>query len=78
MTEAEAAASDYAAYDAEGGLLSAGVELQAAYMLTERWGIEGAVGYDRFLNDAEDSPITVEDEQFTARLGVTRRFDFRF
>ncbi|PYE85701.1 MipA/OmpV family protein [Pseudoroseicyclus aestuarii] len=78
VTEAEAAASDYAAYDAEGGLLSAGVELQAAYMLTERWGIEGAVGYDRFLNDAEDSPITVEDEQFTARLGVTRRFDFRF
>ncbi len=78
VTAAEAAASDFAAYDAEGGLLSAGVELGATYALTDRWGLDGAVGWERLLNDAADSPITTEDDQFTARLGLTRRFDFAF
>ncbi len=69
-----------AAYEAEGGLLGAGVEVQATYRLDDAWALEGAVAYQRFLNDAADSPITQagSDDQWTMRLGVSRAFNWRF
>ncbi|TNC63546.1 MipA/OmpV family protein [Rubellimicrobium roseum] len=65
-------------FDAEGGLLSAGIEAVSTYALTESWGLRGRIRYERLLNDAADSPITQEDDQFTASLLVTRRFVFEF
>ncbi len=65
-------------FKADGGVISAGLEVGATYELSEKWGLDTAVAWDRFLNDAEGSPITVEDDQYTARLGLTREFDFRF
>ena len=69
-----------AAYEAEGGLLGAGVEVQATYRLDEAWALEGAVAYQRLLNDAADSPITQagSDDQWTMRIGVSRAFNWRF
>ena len=78
VTPAEAGPSAFSAYEAEGGVLSTGVELTADYSLTDNWGIEGGIRYDRLRNDAADSPITTEDDQLSAFLGVTRQFDFAF
>lgn len=65
-------------FGASGGLLSSGLEVGAEYRLTDRWGLAANVRYDRLRNDAADSPITREDEQVSASLLVTRRFDIRF
>ncbi|WP_043767802.1 MipA/OmpV family protein [Roseivivax isoporae] len=73
----EAAASPtLTEFDAEGGLLSAGVELGMRYKLNENWGIEGAVTWDQFTHDAEDSPIVRQGDrdQWGARIGLTRVF----
>jgi len=73
-----AATGTFAAYEAEGGVLSAGVELGMTYDFSDRWGLEGALRYDVLQNDAADSPITANDDQVSIRLGVTRRFSLNF
>ena len=80
VSPAEAAASGLEAFDAEGGALSAGLEIGARYRLNEDWGVEGAVTYDRLLGDAEDSPITEAGsaDQYGVRVGLTRRITFGF
>ena len=65
-------------YTADGGLISAGAELGAIYEFSDSWGLDGAVTYERLMNDAADSPISLDDDQFGARLGLTREVDFRF
>lgn len=65
-------------FEASGGLLSSGLEVGAEYRLTEAWGLAASVRYERLRGDAADSPITREDEQVSASLLVTRRFDIRF
>ncbi|WP_210527169.1 MipA/OmpV family protein [Rubellimicrobium arenae] len=67
-----------AAYDADGGVLSSGLEAVATYQLTDVWGLRARVRYERLMNDAADSPITGEDDQITASLLVTRRFSLDF
>lgn len=64
------------AYDADGGQLSAGVEVSARYRLTDVWGVEGAVNFNRLNNDAAESPITRrgDRDQWSARIGLTRVF----
>lgn len=78
VTAAEAAASQFGAYEAEGGLLSAGIELGATYEFNDDWGLEGAVRFDRLQGSAADSPIVRDDGQLSVRLGVTRRVQFGF
>lgn len=80
VSPSEAASSSLGAYDAEGGLLSAGVEVGARYRINDDWGVEGALTYDRYMNDAEDSPIVEagSDDQWGVRLGLTRTFRLRF
>lgn len=81
VTAAEAAAVGTAfpaAYSAKGGALSAGLEVGATYALNDTWGIDGAVRWDKYLGDAKSSPIVAQgkDNNFTVRLGMTRRFSF--
>lgn len=78
VSPAEHASSGLAAFDASGGIKSAGIKLQARYSLTEKTAILGEIQYDRLLNDAADSPITLNEDQFAVRLGVVRRFNFGF
>ena len=78
VTPAEATASALPAFDAEGGLLSAGIELGAGYRFNDSWGVDAAIRYDRLQGDAADSPISTDDTQLTARIGLTRRFTFGF
>ncbi|WP_375260938.1 MipA/OmpV family protein [Palleronia sp.] len=72
--------TSFDAYDADGGLISAGVEVGAKYRFTENWGVEGAVTYDRFLGDAADSPIVEngDQDQYGMRVGLTRRITLDF
>ena len=76
----DTATTNFAAYEAGGGLLGAGVEVEATYRLDEAWALEGAVAYQRLLNDAADSPITQagSEDQWTMRIGVSRAFTWRF
>lgn len=78
VTAAEAGASSFSAYAPSGGLLSAGVELGAGYRINDTWGVDAAIRYDRLQNDAADSPITSDDTQLSARIGLTRRFTLGF
>lgn len=68
------------AYDADGGVLSAGIELGATYQINDNWGVEGAVTWDRLTNDAADSPIvqTGDRDQYGVRIGLTRRITLDF
>lgn len=74
------AASPLTPYQAEGGILSAGVEFGAEYAIDDTWGIEGSVRWDRYIGDAEDSPIVTggSDDNVTATILATRRFTFDF
>ena len=76
----ESSLSGLDAFDAEGGALSAGLEVGARYSLGGDWGVEGAVTYDRLLGDAQDSPITEAGsaDQYGVRIGLTRRITFDF
>ena len=68
------------AFDAGGGLLSAGVELGATYQINDDWGVEGALTWDRLAGDAADSPIvaTGDRDQYSVRIGLTRRITLDF
>ncbi|EPX79555.1 MipA/OmpV family protein [Salipiger mucosus] len=68
------------AYDPSGGLVSAGVEFGARYQINDDWGVEGAVSWETFTGDAENSPIVErgDADQWKMRIGVTRTFRLRF
>ena len=76
----EAAASGLSEYDPDGGLVSAGVEVVGTWRLADRWWLEGRARWDRFEDDAADSPV-VEDgarEQGTLSIGLRRAFVLEF
>lgn len=76
----QAAASRFDSFEANGGALGAGVEFSATFNFDQKWALEGAVGYERLLNDAADSPITQygSPDQWRLRLGVSRAITFNF
>lgn len=80
VTPSEAEDSDLPAFDADGGVYAAGMEVSARYLFNERWGVEGIATYNRLLNDAADSPITEAGsaDQYEFRLGITRRISLDF
>ena len=78
VTAADAAASTLPQYDPEGGALSAGLELGVDYDLGGDWTVYGDVRYDRYLDEAANSPIVQQDDQVTISVGVTRTVSFGF
>jgi outer membrane scaffolding protein for murein synthesis (MipA/OmpV family) len=80
VSATESQASGLSEFDANGGLLGAGVEFGARYLFNERWGVEGAAGWQRLVNDAADSPVTAtgSEDQYSFRLGITRRISLDF
>ena len=78
VTPDEAVASDFDAFEADGGLVSTGVEFGASYRLSDNWGVDASVNYDVLRSDAADSPITEDDESISASIGITRRFTLGF
>ncbi|SLN47822.1 MltA-interacting protein MipA [Roseisalinus antarcticus] len=82
VSAAEAAASGgrFAAFDADAGPVSAGVELGVTYQINQTWGIDGAVTYEQFIGSAADSPIVSQGtaDQTSVRLGITRSLSLDF
>ncbi|PRY94687.1 outer membrane protein [Hasllibacter halocynthiae] len=78
VAEAEADASAFEAFDAEGGLLGAGFEVVHTYRLNDDWAVESGIGYERLMNDAADSPITRDEDQFSVRVGISRAIRLNF
>jgi outer membrane protein len=79
VTDAESAASGFAAYRPAGGLVSAGLELGLNHQFNDDWGLLGTLRYDRLQDDAADSPIVAQGsrDQWGARLILTRSFSLR-
>ena len=75
-----AATASFATFEAEGGALGAGFEINAVYDLSDAWAIDGALSYEKLLGDAGDSPITVlgSEDQWSLRIGLRREFTLRF
>jgi outer membrane scaffolding protein for murein synthesis (MipA/OmpV family) len=69
---------DAPGFEAEGGILSSGLAVGAGYSLSDAWGLAASIRYDRLQQDAAASPVSAEDDQFSAELLVTRRLDIRF
>jgi outer membrane scaffolding protein for murein synthesis (MipA/OmpV family) len=80
ISASESTASGLPEYDASGGLVSGSVVLGARYLFNERWGVEGEATWERFVNDAADSPIIAlgSDDQYSVRLNLTRRISLDF
>ena len=80
VSASESAASGMNAYDPDGGLTSAGVEMTATYRLGERWWLEGGARWDKYQDDAADSPIVRRgsDESTEAYIGFRRAFVLEF
>lgn len=78
VSDADAATSVHAPYDADGGLYAASVGVGARYSLTPELALLGEVEYIRLLSDAADSPLVASKGEPRFKLGVVRRFDFRF
>ena len=77
-TESLASGGALTAFDAQGGLLSTGVEGAVTYQVTDSWGVTGSVSYDQLRADAAASPISGTDDQFSASIMVTRTVTFGF
>ena len=78
VTAEEAVTSSFAAYDASGGILSAGVKAEASYQFNDDWGLTGTLRYDQLRDDAADSPITQTTDQVSASVVITRKVTFGF
>ncbi|MEM7074922.1 MAG: MipA/OmpV family protein [Pseudomonadota bacterium] len=80
VTPAEALASSFSAYDPDGGLVSAGLEMIATYQLSRKWWLEGRVRWDRLQGDAAGSPIVAQgsEDMFTFSIGFRRAFELSF
>ncbi|MFC6639124.1 MipA/OmpV family protein [Sulfitobacter sediminilitoris] len=80
VSAAEAAASSFGAYDADGGVLGAGFEVEGIYRINRLWGVESTLSYERLQNSAADSPITQagSEDQWRISIGLSRAFTLNF
>lgn len=76
----ETATNNFAAYEATGGALGAGVQATATYYIDDNWSLAGGVSYEKLLNDAANSPITMRgsEDQWRVQIGLSRQFTLNF
>ncbi|MFP4044950.1 MAG: MipA/OmpV family protein [Rhodosalinus sp.] len=78
VSGAEAAASAFPAYDAGAGLVSAGLEIGAAWDLGNDWGLESTIAWERLTGDAADSPLVQSRDGYSLSMVLTRRISLRW
>jgi len=78
VSEAEALTSSFAAFDARGGIISAGARAEATYAITNDWDVVGTLQFEQFQEDAAESPVTQSDDQISGSIVLTRRISFGF
>lgn len=74
VSAAESLASGYGPYTAGAGLMEAGLEVTAVHFLNDSFGLLGQVEYSNLLGDAQDSPLTFQDDALEVAVGVLYRF----
>lgn len=74
VSAAQAASSGKPVFAADSGFISVGVGLSADYAINDRTSVMLGIDYQKLQGDAARSSISVEDEQFTVGLSVTRSF----
>jgi outer membrane protein len=74
------ATANFVPFEASGGALGAGFQINARYELNDDWALDGALGYQKLVGDAQNSPITQagSEDQWTLRFGLSRAFTLRF
>ena len=77
-SEASAGGSSLKPYDPDAGVTSVGFDVTANYSLTQKTTLHLRAGWDRFVGDAENSPIVQQGDEnsFTFGAGLSYRFDF--
>jgi outer membrane protein len=80
ISDAETLTSGYSAYRPSGGLVSFGAEIIATYKISEGWWMEFGGRWNRYQNDAANSPIVRQgsDTSTVFRLGIRRAFRINF
>ncbi len=74
VTPAQSAASGFKVYDPGSGWQNAALELLGDWKVGGPWHLIGAVGYQRLLGKAADSPLTQDKNQWSGLLGLSYRF----
>ena len=76
VTNAEAANSQFAAYDPSGGFIDAGVGGRITYDWTDTVKLHLQADYTRYIGDVADSPVVQagSEDQFSVGIGITYRF----
>ncbi|MDO5622659.1 MAG: MipA/OmpV family protein [Paracoccus sp. (in: a-proteobacteria)] len=70
--------ANFPVYEASGGIKAVQASLEARYALTDSSAILGRVTVGRLKNDAADSPITEDKNQFSVGIGYVRSLNFGF
>ncbi|WP_294929496.1 MipA/OmpV family protein [uncultured Paracoccus sp.] len=78
ISDTEAPNTAYSAYTPGGGIYAASLGVEARYAVSPSIALLGGVEYTRLLGDASDSPLVQSRGEPSVKLGVVRRFDFRF
>lgn len=78
VTATEARRSAYTAYQPSGGINMAGASLEARYELAPNTAVLGELKYSRIIGDAADSPLVMEENQPSVKLGIVRTLNFAF
>ncbi len=74
VTGRQAANSGLSRFDAEGGVRDVGFDASANYKLNDKWFVQGYGGYKVLMGDADDSPVSETDNQFSGGVGVGYKF----
>lgn len=72
------AGATLAAYSAEGGLYSVGLAMSVRHDYSEAWAVEGALGWNRLVGDAGDSPVVQNRDSGSVSLTLIRKFDWKW
>ena len=73
---ANAAGNPLNTFDADAGFKNVYAKVNMTYELTENIQLRAGAGYSRLLNDAANSPITENKNQFSGSLGAAYRIRF--
>jgi MipA family protein len=74
VTTAQAARSNFKAFNAKGGIKSYGINAGASYSITKNWSADASVGYEQLQGDAGKSPLTQKKGQTSANIGFAYKF----
>jgi MipA family protein len=74
VSSAQSLASGKATYGAGSGLKSVGISLGATVALTDSTSIQFGAEHQQLMDDAKHSPITLDDSQTFAFLGISTHF----